>query len=277
MIRLYEARRGTPTRGRGHPAPRRREGTLHRYVAISQGEYERATREQDSDSLSWEGPFSRQERAYEFIENEFGVPALVVDIGIDGAREWARVEAEPSRGDFGDWLDRQSAVMAGLLSQGTVVGRYDERTQQWEGYIRREGGGTREPRRNAPGGASREAPCRYIVIDTEGYDLAFRWDDRQAIDEYGNLEFFVWEGPFSRQEHAREFIENEMGVPGLVVDLGIDGAREYAAADREYSLFSQEQETVVAAILRRSDVLGQYDPYTQRWLDPPRSSTRRRR
>jgi hypothetical protein len=129
MIRLYEARRGAPTRGRGHPAPRRREGTLHRYVAISQGEYERATREQDSDSLSWEGPFSRQEHAYEFIENEFGVPALVVDIGIDGAREWARVEAE--QGDFDAWIDRKSAVMAGLLRQGTVLGRYDTQAQQW--------------------------------------------------------------------------------------------------------------------------------------------------
>ena len=138
---LDEARRSAPARSRGLPAPRRREGIRHRYVAISQDDYADALEGLvgGDNILSWEGPFTREEYAREFIENEYGVPAMVVDLGADGAREWERVEAgrqawliaTRAGQDVGDWGDQEDAAMAALLRRGTVLGRHD--TQRWEG------------------------------------------------------------------------------------------------------------------------------------------------
>lgn len=100
---------------------------LHRYLAISQASYDGLLA---GEGGSWEGPFETEADARQFVENEFGIPALVVDLGAAGAREWARVEALRSPGEgYIEWTDRRDAAMAELLRKGRVLGLRERITE----------------------------------------------------------------------------------------------------------------------------------------------------
>jgi hypothetical protein len=87
---------------------------------------------------------------------------------------------------------------------------------------------------------------RYLVITKSDYDDIMRgkWTDNE--DEYPES---AWEGPFESEKLAREFVENEVGAPAVVVDLGVEGARMWNG-----DLAPSE----IWALLFRGNVLGRH-------------------
>jgi hypothetical protein len=216
---------------------------LYRYLALSQESYNSMLAGEE-DGGSWEGPFVTEDDARQFVESEYGVTAMVVDLGEAGAREWNRLTDEGST----------PSELADLLRQGTVLGVHVA-DGGWEQAME-EAVNRRKPKRATKREPTPEEEGQQVLVDAAKAGADY------AKDQVGGSYFrdWVWE----------QMVEGEAmrkRDPASVIPLETPSDAKKLARNMLQQLeWDTKRDMEASAILELSGAKGVFDVGSADWV-----------